>query len=455
MFRRKKYDYDLIVIGSGAGGSVGARYAASLGKKVAIFETADIGGECPNWACIPTKALLKSASVYETIQTAHIFGMNVPDLKVDFAHIHRRKNLVVSRTGASHGEQSFENTGIHVIKHKAMFVSPHEVEAHGKIYSAHTFLLASGTDVLIPPVPGLQEAGYITFKQAVNLTEPPRSLFILGAGAVGCEFAQIFSIFGTQVTIAARSKLLSNEDVEVQELVQALFENDGITVLTNTSVTKVEIKGKHKVVFYKHGEHEKSIEVEEILVATGKVPSLSFGPEKAGIRTNQSGIIVNKYLQTSASHIYAAGDLVGPYQFTHTADYQSGVAAKNAFSRKKTPVDYRAVTRCVFVMPEVASVGINEEQAQQKGIRYKKGLAPIAILGRANTSEAFDGFVKVLVDSNGTLIGGSIVAPRAGEMIHEIALAIQARIKAQVLAEMIHAFPTYSEAVKFACSNIE
>lgn len=454
MFKRKKYDYDLIVIGSGAGGSVGAHYAASLGKKVALFESGDIGGECPNWACIPTKALLHAAEVYSNVQEAHLYGINIKAASFDFEHIHKWKNVVVNRTGTSHGAESFEKAGIHLIPHKASFISPHEVEANGRSYSASKFIVATGSSVFIPPVEGLKETGFITFKQAVDFKKSPKSMFIIGGGAVACEFAHIYSTFGTQVTIAARTTLLSNEDKEVVDLVQALFEAEGIRVATGASVDSVEKKGSKKKVFYTIGTQKVEILVDEVLIATGKVPNLSFAPDKVGIITNRSGIAVDSYLQTSVPHIYAAGDVVGPYLFTHSGYYQSRIAAHNAFSNSKIRVNYRTVPRCVFISPEVASVGLSETDAKQEGIKTKVGIAAISILGRANTSNELDGFVKVVTDKNGTIIGAAIVAPRAGEMIHELALAVQLRTKASVIANMIHAYPTFSEAVKIACSMV-
>lgn len=455
MFKKKKYDYDLIVIGSGSGGSVGAHYASSLGKKVAIFEKDAIGGECPNFACVPTKALLHAAHVYETVQESHLFGTSVKGVSLNYPHIKKWKDLAVSRTGASEGVKSFEQDKIHVIKHKAHFVSPYEVEAGDKKYSSHKFIISSGSDVFIPDILGLKEVGYITFRQAIDLTKLPESIFIVGGGAVACEFAQIFSSFGSKVTIAARSSLLSNEDKEVSDLVQALFENRGITVLTGVTVSRVEKKGDKKVVYYKYGGQEQSTIVDEILVATGKTPVVDIGLEKAQVKYDRSGIKVNSYLQTSNKHIFAAGDVVGPYLFTHAAYYQSYIAAHNAFSYMKKRVNYTAVPRCVFISPEVASVGMNEEIAKVKGIKFKKGIAAIAILGRANTSNELDGFVKVLTNHEGVIIGASIIAPAAGEMIHELALAVQLKIKAEVIANMIHAYPTFSEGIKIACSNLE
>lgn len=456
-FRRKSYDYDLIVLGSGGGGSVGAHYARSLGKKVALFEPSDIGGECPNWACVPTKALLHAAATYETVLSAKDYGVSVGDVKVHYEKVKDWKDLVVSRTGASHGEETFHKDSIHLIKEKAEFISPHEVVAGGKTYSAAKFLLGTGSKEFIPPIEGLEDAGYITFKQAVDLKKVPESIVIFGGGAVGCEFAQLFSMFGSKVILVNRSeRILGKEDQEVSELVTALFENRGITVMPSTVITKIAKRGDKKAVHLKHEHHEEVVrEVEEVLIATGKLPNLDFAPEKAGIHISDHRLRVNRYLQTNVSHIFAAGDLVGPFLFTHTANYQSYIAAHNAFAHNKIVVDYRNIPRCIFVKPEVASVGIGEKEALDRGMRIKKGITPVAVIGRANTSNELDGFVKVITDEKGVIIGGSIVAPRAGEMIHELALAIELRAKAIQLADMIHAYPTYSEAVKIACSLVE
>src|SRR3989344_1145092 len=240
MFKRKKYDYDLIVIGSGAGGSVGAHYAASLGKRVAIIEKGAVGGECPNIACVPTKALLYSAHVYETALNSAPFGVEVKDVSFDFEKIHRWKNLVVSRTGAAHGEESFKEENIDLIKGKAKFLDNQTIEVGDKKYTSSKFLIATGSKVFIPPIEGLENAGYITFEQAIDYQKFPKSIFILGGGAVGCEFAQIFASFGVKVAIAdSLPKLLAKEDSETSDLVQALFENRGIKVITSATIFKV------------------------------------------------------------------------------------------------------------------------------------------------------------------------------------------------------------------------
>lgn len=450
-------EFDLIVLGSGGGGSTGAHHASAvLGKKVAIVEKDTVGGECPNFACVPTKALLLAAETYETVVRAGDFGVNTGKVMVDYQAVKRWKNLVVSRTDAQHGQQVFKSEHIKLVKGEARFLSPYEIAVGDQRYKAHRFLIATGTTVAIPPIPGLKEAGFVTFKEAVNFDKLPASIFILGGGPVGCEFAQIFTAFGVKVMIAdLLPRLLAREDAEVGNFVEALFKNRGIKVLTNTAVAEVEKKDDEKIIHYTTNGLRHQATVEEILIATGKIPVVDLGLEAAGVKFDKHGVKVNQFLQTSQPHIYAAGDVVGPYLFTHTAEYQSFLAARNAFSYRKEKADYRVVPRCVFISPEVASVGITEEDSREKKIPVKKGITPIAVLGRANTENTPDGFVKVLTDRDETIIGAAVVSPRAGEVIHELALAIKLRAKAADLASMIHAYPTYSEAVKIACGQLE
>ncbi len=451
-----KYDFDLIVVGSGSGGSVGAHYARSLNKKVAIIEAAMIGGECPNTACVPTKALLHAARTFQTVREAKQYGVITDNVSLDYAKVKRWKDLVVSRTGAAKGATVFEDDGMTVIMGKAVFTSPHTVEVGTKIHSAKHFLIAAGTEVFIPPIPGLVESGYHTFKQAVNYGQLPKSIFIIGGGPIGCEFAQIFNSFGSAITMAdAAPRLLARDDSDVSRLVQALFENRGIDVHCDAKITGVEKMGGKKVVHLEKGSHKESVTVDEIIVATGKRPVIDMGLEKAGIKFDDHGIKVNSYLQTTAKHIYAAGDVIGPYQYTPTAAYQSHLAVGNMFSYDKIRPDYKVVPRCVFTDPEVAGVGATEDELKNKKIRYKKGIAPIAIVGRANTENEMNGFVKVLTDKNEKILGASIVGPHAGELIHELALAMKLHAKASDIATMIHAFPTFSETIKIACASLE
>jgi pyruvate/2-oxoglutarate dehydrogenase complex dihydrolipoamide dehydrogenase (E3) component len=453
---KQKYDFDLIVLGSGGGGSVGALLAAGMGKRVALVEAGTMGGECPNYGCVPSKALLHAAHIYDTAKHAQQFGIRSGTLTYNYPSLKAWKDLAVERTGTNEGKRMYESEGIKVIQGEARFVSSHEITVNRRHLSAEQFLIATGTHDFIPPIEGLEKTGYLTYRDAINLTRPPKSLFVIGAGSVGCEFAELFSIFGTKVYLSdITPRIMSHEDEEVGELVRQTFEQErGMEVLTSTKVLRVAKEGLAKRVYFQKGPSEKSVKVDEILVSTGKQANVDIGLENAGVDYTPHSIAVNEFMQTSARHIYAAGDVVGPRSYTHVAIYQSRIAANNMFNKQKIAADYRAIPRVTFVSPEVASVGMSEDECIKRDIRIKKALAPISIIGRANTSNTDQGFVKVITDNKGVLIGASVACPSAGEVIHELTLAIQTRMHASVLANTIHAFPTWSEAVRIACSKV-
>jgi mercuric reductase len=455
---KQTYDFDVIILGSGGGGSVAAHILAGAGKRVAIAEPEDImGGGCPNWACVPTKALLQAAEVYDAAKRGQQFGIRAATLSYNYPSIKAWKDLVVKRTGTDQSEQLYESENIKVLHGAGHFISPHEMSVDRRHYSAENFIIATGSHSVIPPIDGLQKAGYLTYKEAINLTRPPRSLMIVGGGAVGCEFAELFSVFGTKVHISeVSSRLLVKEDEEAGDLLREVFEAErGMQVLTNTKVIKIEKEGLAKRVHYQQGSELKSVKVDEVLIAAGKAANVDIGLENAGVEYSPHSVAVNEFTQTSAKHIYAAGDVAGPYQFTHTAIYQSRLAAHNILNGKqRIAADYRAVPRCTFVWPEIASVGLSEEECVKRDLRIKKALAPISIISRANTANMEQGFVKVITRKDNTIIGATIASPRAGEMIHELTLAIQHELTAADVAGTIHAFPTWSEAVRTACSKV-
>lgn len=456
MIKRKKYDFDLIVLGSGSAGGVAAQKSARLGKRVAIVEPGEMGGECPNIGCVPTKSLLYAAGIYDAAIHGKDFGINGDKLKYDYPAIKAWKDLAVHRTGTWQGKEMFERIGIEVIKGAAQFVSPHEIVVDNRHYTSKNFLVATGTHNFIPPVEGLEDSGYITFEEAINFEEPPKSLFICGAGPIGCEFAELFSIFGTEVYLCdITPRLLMREDDDISELARNHFENDrGVKVFTDTEVMRVTKERGGKRVFYqKDGKHQ-SVLVEEIMFATGKRANVDIGLENASVEYTSHAITVNTQMQTTAKNIWASGDVVGPYQFTHMAEYQSRIAVNNMWHRKKTVTDYRAVPRCIFITPEVASVGASENDCGAAQMKYKVGKASLSLVGRSNTSNFEEGFVKVITRQDGTLIGASIACPSAGEMIHELAVAIQNGLTAKQVANTIHAFPTWSEAIRLACLKV-
>ncbi|MEM6998047.1 MAG: dihydrolipoyl dehydrogenase [Patescibacteria group bacterium] len=453
--RPTRFDYDLIVIGSGSGGGVAATASARKGKKVAIIEAGAIGGECPNFGCVPTKSLLGAAEAYHNAKNAGKYGVKVRSVDFDYRQVKAWKDSRVHNTGTHEGTKAYKRAGVDVHKGRAHFLDKWTVSIGKKRFTASKFLIATGTYNVIPPIEGLKQTGFITYKEAIDLEKLPKSIFIIGGGAIGCEFAQIFNTFGVRVHIAEfMDHLLPKEDTEVGALVGQLFEREKIHVHTTTKVIEVKATTKGKEVIYIEGGKTRRATVEEVLLATGKGAMTDMGLENAGVKYSQRSIPTNKRMQTSAAHIYAAGDVTGPYMFTHMASYQSRIAAHNMWSRKKREADYHAVPRCVFVTPEAASVGLTESELNDKNIEYQKALVPIGVVGRSNTSDQSDGFVKVLASHNGVILGASIVAPRAGEMIHELTLACQLGLKAHQIEQTIHAFPTWSQAVRSACARI-
>ncbi len=452
-----EFDFDLIVIGTGSGGGVAAHKVAASGKRVAVVEMGKFGGECPNYGCVPTKALLQSAETYRTAKEAKQFGIRATGVSAQYPAIKAWKDKAVHRTGTSEGDVFFESEGIKVLRGHAHFINQWMITVHGKRYSAKNFLIATGTTSVVPPIPGLKETGFLTYREAIDLVKPPKSLFVIGGGAIGCEFAHFFATMGVKVHVAdIAPRLLANEDESVGDALCELFTQRGINVLCGTKVMEVTKSSKGITVKYERDGKAGQVTVEQILLATGKAPNTDMGLENAGVKYGKSGIATNRYMQTNVKHIYAAGDITGPYRFTHTATYQSRIAAHNiSMPGSKVAAQYHAVPRCVFVEPEIACVGLTEQELKDKKMPYQVGYAPVSIIGRANTSNSPEGFVKVLATKKGLLVGAAILSPRAGEMVHELTLAIHHRLRAKDVAGTIHAFPTWSETIRIACQKIK
>ncbi len=454
---KQKFDYDLVVIGAGAGGSVAATIANNAGKRVAMIEAGRMGGECPNWGCIPTKAMIYAAEIYADAKHASEFGLRTGMISYNYPSIKAWKDKVVRRTGAAQGKQYYESLGIDVIKGEAHFLSPYEITVNRRHYTAAHFIVATGSKTHIPPIDGLADVPYITNREALELNRPPKTIFIVGGGPIGCEFAQLFATFGSKVYIAeVAPRILPSEDEETSKLLTDIFsKQNGMSILANAKVLSVEKERLAKRVTYQIGDNTRSVRVDELMIATGKEAIVDFGLENAGVEYSRQGVAVNDNLQTSVSHIFAAGDVTGQFMFTHMSIYQGRLAAHNVLhSRKMLTTDYRAVPRVTFLRPEVASVGMLEEECLKRAKEYRKAVAPISIISRANVNDINDGFVKVIANQQGILIGATVVAPHAGEIIHELTLAIQLGVSASEVANTIHAFPAWSEAVRVACAKI-
>jgi pyruvate/2-oxoglutarate dehydrogenase complex dihydrolipoamide dehydrogenase (E3) component len=456
MAKKSTFDYDLIVIGSGAGGSAAAAIAAREGKKVALVEGGTFGGESPNWGDIPTKALLHAAQLYDDIKGAARFGLRSSAVGYNYPSLQQWKELAVKRTGAGNNRHYYESQGVTTYVGSAHFLSPHEITVNRRHLTGEHFLIATGAHPSLPDIVGLEETGYLTPRTILDLTKPPRSMYVIGGGSVALELAQLMAIFGTQVYIAEiAARLLPKEDTEAGELLERLLsEQKGVITLTQTRTLSVEKDGMGRRVTYTRGGVEKSVRVDEVLVASGRMPNVDLGLENASVAYTPKGIEVNDHLQTSARHIYAAGEVLGRSTPTHTALLQSRVAAHNLFSKTKVTPDYTATPRVTFTSPAVASVGLNEDDCLRRDLQVNTAMAPFNIIARSNISDFRDGFVKLVADKRGVILGATVVSPSAGEIIHELALAVKHQLTAAQLAETPHAFLSWSEAVRVAAAKI-
>ena len=457
MAKKHTFDYDLIVIGSGAGGSAAATIAARNGKRVAVIEASTFGGESPNWGDVPTKALLHAAQLYDEAKHGARFGIRSSMLGYNYPSLHAWKDLTIKRTGAGGNRRYYENEGISAFNGIAHFLTPNEISVNRRHLSAEYFLVATGAHIEVPDIPGIENIKYLTPRTILQTTRPPKSLFVIGGGTTGIELAQLMAIFGTKVYVAEiASRLLPQEDEEVGVLMERILkEQKGVTPLTQTRIVSVVKDGVGKRVTYTRGGVEKSVHVDELLIATGRVPTVDLGLENASVEYTPKGIEVNEYLQTSARHIYAAGEVLGHGSPTHTALLESRVAAHNILHPKsRTSPNYAATPKVTFTYPGVASVGLNEDDCLKRDLRINKAIAPLNIIARSNTSDFRDGFVKIITDKKGTILGATVVAPHAAEIIHELALAVKHELTAADVASTPHAFLSWSEAVRVAAAKL-
>ena len=456
MAKKDIFDYDLIVIGSGAGGSAAATIAAQAGKRVAIVEADTFGGDSPNWSDVPTKALLHAATLFDEAHHGDRFGLRTSTLGYNYPSIRAWKDLAVQRTGAGGNRRYYENQGISAFSGLAHFLSPNEISVSRRHVSAAHFLIASGSHWVAPDIQGLDKVNYFTPRTILEAIRPPKSLFIIGGGGIGVEIAELMAIFGTKVYIAEiASRLLPHQDEEVGTLMErVLREQKGVTSLTHTRVLSVVKDGLSKRVTISRGGVEKTVRVDEILVAAGRAPNVDLGLENATVKFTPKGIEVNEFLQTSARHIFAAGDVLGRASNTHSALLESRVAANNILHKIKLSPDYTATPTLIFTYPGIAQVGLSEDDCIKRDLSINKAIAPLNIVARSNTADFRDGFVKIITDKKGVILGATIVAPDASEMIHELALAIKYGLTATQVADTPHAFLSWSEAIRVAASKL-
>ncbi|HYG22668.1 MAG TPA: dihydrolipoyl dehydrogenase [Verrucomicrobiae bacterium] len=449
-----QYDFDVAVIGGGSGGYAAARTAAAEGLKTAVIEGgSEVGGLCILRGCMPTKALLHAAEVMHTVSHPEKFGIRAEGVTFDFAKVMARKNSLIQEF-ADYRVQQLNSGKFAFIRAQARFADEHSLEladASGatRTLSAAHFILATGSRITPSPLADLDTVGYLTSDSALALDRLPRSMIVLGGGAVALEFAQFFIRFGVKVTLIQRSlHVLHEMDTDAARVVEQVFRREGAAVYTGTKLMSARALGSQKEVTFEHSGELRRVLADEIFYALGRTPNIAgLGLDRIGVELEFSRIRTNDHMQTSIPHIYAAGDCTGLHEIVHIAIQQGETAAFNiAHPDVRRSIDYRLLSEVVFTDPQVAAVGLTEKRAHVRNIPYIVASYPFADHGKSLIMGATDGFVKLLADQQtGEILGGSCVGPMGGELIHEIIAAMFRRMTVNELALMPHYHPTLAE----------
>jgi len=446
--------FDLIVIGAGGGGLTVAAEAKKKGISVAIIEKDRPGGDCSYYGCVPTKTLIHTAKVLQYIRRAPEYGLPQVDIRPQFDQIMAHMNRMVDEITAGGSWEPWEQQGFTVYRGAGKFLSPHEVEVNGDRINGEKIVIAVGTEPAVPPIEGLEEVGYITNVEAVALKELPRRLLVLGAGPIGMEFAQLFTRLGAMVTVLEmEDHILPKEDPEVAGFLRGFLEEERISIHTGVTVASVHQEGDTKFVTALLGDRTLHFETDEILVAAGRrAPLDQLALKNAGVKEDKGWIDVDNTLRTSVPHIWAVGDCTGKFLFTHVADYQGRLVAHNLFAQNQEAkqVDYQVVPWVTFTDPELARVGLTEQEAQDQGLKVQVGRLNFSDVERAHLMREQKGMLKVVVAEDKRILGATVLGPHADDLIHEFALAIKAGMNTHDVLSMIHAYPTLSEAVRWS-----
>ena len=461
-----RFDRNLIVIGGGAAGLVSAYIAAAVKAKVTLIEANLMGGDCLNFGCVPSKALIKSAKLAQQIRHGERYGLNTQTPDFSFRKVMARVHEVI-RTVAPHDSvERYTSLGVEVLQGYARITDPWTVEIKlndgaTQTLTTRSIVIATGARPFVPPLPGLDEVGYVTsdtlWSTFAELDAPPPRLVVLGGGPIGCELAQSFARLGSQVTqIEMAPRIMIREDSEVSELARASLSADGVEVLIDHKAVRCEKEGEHRYIVVEHDGQSRRIEFDALICAVGRSARLKgFGLEELGIPVQRT-VTTNEYLETLLPNIYAAGDVAGPYQFTHTAAHQAWYVAVNALfgDFKRFKVDYSVVPWSTFIDPEVARVGLNEQEAREQGIAYEVTQYGIDDLDRAIADGTAYGFVKVLtVPGKDKILGVTIVGEHAGDLLAEFVLAMKHGLGLNKILGTIHIYPTLAEANKYAAGE--
>ena len=441
--------YDMAIIGGGSGGLTAARIATSLGANVLLLDKERLGGDCLNYGCVPSKSLIHVARVVQQAREAAKLGLEPANLGIDMAKVSRFIHGVIERVAEN---EKVYSEGATVRFGKVVFRSPTELNLNGEIVTCRSTLIATGSHPFIPEIERLEETGYLTNESVFDLLRLPSSIIVVGAGPVGVELSQAFERLGAKVTlIQGSNRILPKEDPEVSDALAEVFRAENIDVVTNARLIKAGRNGEKKVATVQQDDKLLTFEADEILLAVGRHPNVEgLNLEAADVKYDSKGIKVDETLQTSASNIFAIGDVIGGYLFTHVAAYQAGIAVRNALiPLGKKKVDYRVVPWCTFTDPEVAHVGLTPDEAMKEYDPIRIVKFPYAEIDRAETLAETTGFIKLLLGGKKEkIVGAHMIGVHAGELLGEMALAMQHNLSLDDILDTIHAYPTLSTGIQ-------
>lgn len=453
-----KYDFDIGILGGGAAGLTVASGASQLGAKTLLIEKEKtLGGDCLHYGCVPSKTLIRTAHVYHLMKNAARFGLPSADLKpVNFREVALRIQSVIHTIQKHDSEERFCKLGVRVEFGNAAFTDEHAVRLNGKIYSARKWVISTGSSPEVPPIEGIDTTPYVTNKEIYSLDSLPKSMIVIGAGLVAVEMAQAFCRLGTKVTVIQRSnQILSREDKDMADMVMNVLQEEGATFHLNTTVIRTKDLGNEREVLVKSTDgKEMSLKAEMILIALGrKANTEGLGLEGISLNLDKKGIRVDDRMRTSRTHVFAAGDVTGEYQFTHAAGYEGGIVLSNAILHLPRKANYVNMPWCIYTDPELASIGMNEKRAREAGIEYSVWTEEFRGNDRSLAEGEETGKIKMLLNRKGKPIGVQILGPQAGELVSEWVTVMNGGVRLSTLAGAVHPYPTLAEINKRVVGN--